>query len=398
MKKIYGILLALIVIVNSFFVSEVSFADNEEDVSSGKTSTKTENVENLSNVSEAKTSKPKLIIDNYSVRPNPIKAGEAFDLTISFYNTNKNKSIKNIKVVLNSSGGSTMDGSQSEDDSPSRTGAAPSLNGSVFMPVGSSNTFYIESIRAGRKAERTIKLTSPYDISPNTYELGVTLEYEDSNNNEYVVEESLGINLYQEAKLQIGTMPAVEGEAGVDYPFEVPLYNTGRSAVYNMMIKMEGEFDVIGDTYYIGTFQPGSTESFATTIIGIEPGTTKGNLIITYEDSTGKSHEIKEEFTANFMEMIQEEFDESMIEEEKEPIYKNIVFWMIIIAVIVIIIVIIAVVIRKKKKNKENDELIIDDELDDKYDTKEVEDKSSDIELTQRIDTNSLEDEEDNEN
>ncbi len=136
--------------------------------------------ENTSKV--IKGGKPKLIVDNYSVNPNPVKAGEAFDLVISFHNTNKNKSVKNIKIVLNSTG-ETATQEQSVNDMQggnNSSGNTPSLNDSIFMPVNSSNTFYIDSIGAGKKATKTIKMTTPYGVNPNTYELSVNLEYEDS--------------------------------------------------------------------------------------------------------------------------------------------------------------------------------------------------------------------------
>ncbi len=149
------------------------------------------------------------------------------------------------------------------------------------------------------------------------------------------MEESLGINLYQEAKVQIGTISQIDVESGMETPFAVDIYNTGRSPVYNMMIKMYGDFDVAGDTYYIGIFQPGSTESFSAGIIGIEPGDNTGSITITYDNATGKSHEEKQEFSANIIEMNMEDMEE--VEEEKTPNYKNAILWVIVAIVIIIV-------------------------------------------------------------
>ncbi len=182
MKKVYGILLAIVILVGSVFptntysAKEINTKNNTEIVKNNSSNDHNSG----GSSSETKTSKPKLIIENYAVTPNPIKVGEEFDLNIAFYNTSKNKAIKNIKIVLNSTGESTMNSSSEEKSNNSSS--SPSINRSVFMPVRSSNTFYIDSIGAGRRISKIIKLTSPYDTAPNTYELGVSMEYEDYNN------------------------------------------------------------------------------------------------------------------------------------------------------------------------------------------------------------------------
>ena len=39
----------------------------------------------------------------------------------------------------------------SSEDKGTNSSSSPSISGSVFMPVGSSNTFYIDSIGAGKR-------------------------------------------------------------------------------------------------------------------------------------------------------------------------------------------------------------------------------------------------------
>lgn len=337
-----------------------------------------------------KGGKPKLIVDNYTVSPNPVKAGEDFDLTLSFYNTNKKKAVKNIKIVINSSGGTSMGTGDDSGDNPNT--ASPSLTGSVFMPVNSSNTFYIESIGAGKRVSKNLKLTTPYNVNPNTYELNVHLEYDDSESNEFISEEALGINVYQEAKIQLGTINFMDPEVGMPSDFSVEFYNTGRSPIHNLMIKVSGNFDVEGDTYYVGDFHPGSTESFSAPLTAMEAGEVKGKLLITYEDSTGKPHELEQEFSATAIEINMEEDPDFMVQEEKTSIFKNPVFWIIIALIVVVIIVI---VVRFNKKNKElDDELIInDDELENLDIEEKKEDEKDNIENTQLIDKGNKENE-----
>lgn len=313
---------------------------------------------NSSTTTVIKGGKPKLIVDNYSVSPKSIKAGAEFDLVLSFYNTNKNKSVKNIKVVLNSNNGSAMNSNSQESGQADSGNVKPTLNGSVFMPVNSSNTFYIDSIYAGSRTTKTIRLTTPYDISPNTYELGVHLEYEDGTDMEFESVEALGINLFQEAKVKLGTVQFPEAIIGMDSPISAELYNTGRSPVYNLMIKMSGNFETISDTYYIGNFQPGATENFSSSLTPTEPGKISGKLEISYEDSTGQPHEFTQEFSQEAMEMPMDPNMEGMEGMEGEQsLLKNPIFWGVIGLIAVIIITII---IRVKRKKKLDDELIID--------------------------------------
>ena len=77
--------------------------------------------------------KPRLIIDKYSFGPQLVRAGENFEMKLSFYNTSSNKTVKNIKIFL---------------------AAEPALvqipiaqvQEVLYLPLDSSNTFYIDSI------------------------------------------------------------------------------------------------------------------------------------------------------------------------------------------------------------------------------------------------------------
>lgn len=129
----------------------------------------------------------------------------------------------------------------------------------------------------------------------------------------------MGINVFQEAKIQVGTVEFDQVIANEQSPFSVNFYNTGRSPIYNMMITVTGDFAVIGDTYYIGNFQQGSTENFSTNIIPNEPGEVNGKLLITYEDSTGQTHDMTHDFTGMALDGgMEEDFDMMGFEEEEK--------------------------------------------------------------------------------
>lgn len=351
------------------FVADVGERNGTSTLSGGNTSTTT----------IIKGGKPKLIVDNYSVSPNPIKVGSKFDLVLSFYNTNKNKAVRNVKVVLNSNNGSSVIVEEnSTNNSEDKTGnnLKSSTSSSVFMPVNSSNTFYIDNIYAGSRTTKTVSLTTPYDIPPNTYELAVHLEYEDDTYKEFGSVESLGINIFQEPKIKLGTINFPTAVVGQESSISADLYNTGRSSIYNLMIKMTGDFDTMSDTYYIGNFQPGVTENFSSSIIPKKAGKINGKLEITYEDTIGKSHSFIQDFTQEAV--IGAPIDPNLKDTEGKrgegSIFKNPILWVIIALLSLILIVII---LKKRKKRIQVDELIIDSEVLELSDYKKIVDKGN---------------------
>ena len=100
-------------------------------------------------------SSPKIIVDKYSYGNEYIKAGEDFQLEISFYNTNKRQDVKNIKVALSS-------------------------DGDVFSPVGSSNSLFIEKIPANSRIVRSLNLKPKIDAEYKNHNIFAEIEYEDT--------------------------------------------------------------------------------------------------------------------------------------------------------------------------------------------------------------------------
>ena len=173
--------------------------------------------------------KPKLIIDKYSFSPQIVKAGENFTMNLSFYNTNSKKSVKNIKIFL------TSDEKTEED-----TGGG---GNSVFTPVETSNTFYIENIPPKGRVEKSIKMFTVPDAKAKTYTVVANFEYEDAKAKEYTATELIGVPVVQKSKLDIGQLNiAGEMYQNEGSPLNVEFYNTGKVTLYNLMVRVEGNF------------------------------------------------------------------------------------------------------------------------------------------------------------
>lgn len=250
-------------------------------------------------------------------------------MNVSFLNTNKSKAVQNIKVFL------TVD-------------EVTEKSGSVFTPVNSSNTFYIDHIAPKGRVEKNIVMYTVPDASPKTYTIRVNLEYEDSDGNQYNPVEYIGIPVVQQSKLETAdiNLPA-EAFVGEMVPISFELYNMGKVTLSNLMIKMEGNFQTEDANYFIGNFDAGNTEYYETMITPTEPGLLEGNIILSYEDSNGETVEIIKDFSLNVMEMPADEFPPEGLNPEMNRKWgiKKILSWVILIAVMATTVFII---VRKK--------------------------------------------------
>ncbi len=280
--------------------------------------------------------KPKLIIDKYSFEPKLAKAGQNFTMSLSFFNTNSTKTVKNIKIFLTAD---TVTNPNTQ-----------SSGGSVFTPVDSSNTFYIDSIGPKGKIQKNIVMYTVPDAQAKTYTLTANFEYEDANGNEYTATELIGVPVVQESKLEIGELGYVpEAYVGQSTPISVEFFNTGKVTLYNMMVKLEGDFQTENGQYFVGNFESGSSEYFEGYVIPNQAGELKGALVFSFEDSTGQMQEMRKEFTLNVMEMApQPEFpEEPPIENNNGGINKWV--WIGLGAAALIVI---GVIVHKKRKSK----------------------------------------------
>jgi len=285
---------------------------------------------------EGSKSVPKIIVDNYSFEPSDVAAGYDFNLKFSILNTSKQTDVQNIKVTVSSDDG-------------------------TFTPVNSGNTFYIESIPAKGRVEKEIMLCPKFDAPQKSYPISINFEYEDSKGNQYTARETVSIPVLQSPRLMTGDI-FLPPEAYVGQPLSISteFYNMGKSTLYNLMVKAEGDFQVQGSPYFVGNFDPGRTDYFDTTIVPNSAGEVKGYIVFTFEDAAGKPSEIRKEFSINAVEMA---FDmpTDVMPTDKMPeemgggkkFYENPIVLGVAGVVVVAAIVVITVILRRNKIRKE---------------------------------------------
>lgn len=301
---------------------------------------------------EDKISTPKVIIRKYTFNPKLPEAGKEFSMDLEFQNTSSTKVVKNIKISMNSPKGM---------DSKETAGS------NIFTPVDSSNTFFIDKIMPNGVVQKTINLYTVPDATAKTYNVTCSFEYENGSNNQFKAEEEIGIPVVQSSRLEIGEVQTMESfNVGEGAPLSVTFYNTGKVTLYNMMVRFESEdLEAQNSTYYIGKFLEGSTENYDIQINAMEPGEKKGNIVFSYEDSTGKKQEVKKEvkYTVNEAPAFDPNAPENQMPIE-EPgtkdkilnILKKWYLWVGLLAVGGITFF----VVKKLKKKKETKDLTLD--------------------------------------
>lgn len=280
------------------------------------------------------SSTPKIIVDRYNIEPSTIKAGDSFQLTMSLLNTSSYSTVSNIKVSLISDDG-------------------------VFNPVDSSNTIYIESIKPKENIQKVFTLMPKRDAEHKTYGISVNIDYEDEKGNQLGSKDIISVPVIQQVKLVLGDlMLPPEVFLGQPFPVSIEFFNMGKTVLYNLMIKTEGNFTTQNSNYYVGNFEAGKTDSYDVGIIPNEEGQLKGSIIFSFENAVGEAFDVVKEFETNAIMMQMEPmpepgFDDNMGEGNEGKFIKLVKNPYAIGGFLLIIVGAIVIVRKKHKKKKE---------------------------------------------
>lgn len=316
---------------------------------------------NSENTQSAIRNQPKLIISDYDLSPSMVEAGKDFNLSFTLYNTNSENAIYNLKVTID----------QTLAAAPQTSGqnnANLTSDGSVFTPIGRSNTFYVAGLYPWEWTTKYIDMNVLPNANPGSYVVNLTMEYEDYWGNQYKTQESIGIPVTQEASVNFGKVKMDDISMGMPNSVSVNLYNTGKDNLNTVMCRVKGDgFSVDEDERFIGNFNAGSQETFSFNLTPEKEGKIKGKIEITYKDSTGKEHtdvkDFEKEVSQNFDQegMIDPQTGEMIGEDPIDNSPSLVASPFLWIGLLVLVALIIAL-IRKKRKSKKDEELIISDE------------------------------------
>ncbi len=301
-------------------------------------------------------SKPIIIIDKYTIEPKIVKAGEEFTMDIDFLNTHNDKNVENIKIMIKAV---EKEGQESQD---------------VFAPVDGSTTFYIDSISPRSSKRISTKMSTIPDAKSKTYKISVAIEYEyreDKKITTTSVQDELGITVRQKSSFMASDLNVPQNVMlGDSIPISLQINNTGKVALSNFIVEVEGDFQTESKKQYIGNISIGDTKWFDVEIKPINPGEQTGALIFSYEEPTGELVSTRREFTVNvdnyepptFNEQEENSFKDTESEQILGKKNKNSIYIKLGAGIVVVVIIIIVLIKRKKnKKRKEMEELELDE-------------------------------------
>ncbi|NLW25660.1 MAG: hypothetical protein GXY91_10580 [Clostridia bacterium] len=251
---------------------------------SGSSETKTqEEIINLplpSPDSDATGKTPWVIINKYTLSVDKILAGNTVVLKLFIENTNE-KDVNNVKVSI-------VD-IQLEDNQKGDT---------VFSPVDSSNTFYIEKIPGKTIVEKDIALYVDPNAQAKTYNVPIDITYEYDNGVEKTVNERVNIPVTQECRFEVFSVDvppvAMVGEL---VPVTSEFVNVGKVTLTNFMVNLEGDFTKENAIYYIGNMETGMSDFYQAMVIPEKEGVLEGKLVFSYIDNNNQEVRVEEPFT-----------------------------------------------------------------------------------------------------
>jgi len=238
---------------------------------------------------------PRVLISKYTLSEEKILAGNIVTLSLFIENTHSHP-VRNIKVSL---------GILMVEDTSSNTTTS---GGTVFSPVNSSNSFFIQQIPARTVSEQSVELLVDPNAAAKTYVVPVTIEYEDEDANSYDVEEMVNIPVTQESRLQILSIE-VPPVAYMGQPAFVgaEFVNVGKVNLSNFIVMMEGNFRKEQASYFVGNLEIGMSDYYQGIIYPDQEGTLEGELLFSYIDNNNREVQTVEPFQFEVMPMTEME-------------------------------------------------------------------------------------------
>ncbi|WP_311479824.1 S-layer protein [uncultured Anaerococcus sp.] len=322
-----------------------------------------ENENNQAEMSTNVKNQPKIMISYYQLNPQIPQAGKSFDLSFGLYNTNSKNTIYNLKATIEQNLGAQ----------PQNSGGNNAMvsDGSVFSPVNQSNSFYVAALYPWNTANKHITMNVLPNAVAGNYVINLAIEYEDADGNQYKTTEAIGIPVVQRAGVTMSELKSDELMVGNPTEMSINIYNTGKDNLNTFMCDVIGKgIKIENDRKFIGNFNTGTQETFSFTATPTRAGEIEGQIMLSYEDSTGKVHTQTKDFKKEVMEGMPEDMGADMNGEMthemgmEDPnmgggsVLTSPFLWIGLI----VILILAGILYKKKKGKKEDEELLIDDE------------------------------------
>lgn len=294
---------------------------------------------------EAPRPQPKLIVSKYGTSPEVVQAGDTFAVNLMLENTSEKYDVKNLTVTY-------------------------AGDGKSLLSADNTNTQYIDKIKRGESTDITFNMLSRLDSEPGIQTVTLTVAYEDSKATAFTITEALLLQVTQPVSLEFDEPDIPQtANAGDTLPLNLNVFNTGRSKLYNVMVKIDAAGLLPEGSAFVGNMDAGTSGTaelyvFVGTLAmsqGEEGnvqtdndaekyGYTSGAITISYEDEFGNPYTQEIPFD---MQIEPPVISASAPDEEEEPVDTASQWWIsVIIGLGLIAAVTAALVVRRKRRMK----------------------------------------------
>lgn len=295
-----------------------------------------------------KSTVPRVIVTGFNTTPGAVNAGSDFKLIIHLKNTSSRTAVSNMLFDLQA----PSSGTEAATDAP------------AFLPSSGSSTIFLDNIPAGGTKDISIDLNARADLVQKPYSISMSMKYEDNDAVQYESSSSLAIPVKQAARFEFSELEiAPEAVAvGEEANITCSLYNTGRIKLYNVKAKFVGE-GIEGKDVFVGNVDSGATGTIDGIVTAMQEMTPdqKCKMVVTYEDDSGATSTVENEFT---LQIMPEQAPMDMVEMTDMPVEKGFPVVPVVIGVIAVLAVIVIIIVlkrRKKKKESVEEEDLLDE-------------------------------------
>ncbi|HZK23984.1 MAG TPA: CARDB domain-containing protein [Oscillospiraceae bacterium] len=213
---------------------------------------------------------PRVFLQKYTLSAHSILAGDTVKLTLYVQNSSS-REVRNLKISL------------------AAIPAEDSTSGTVFSPVNSSNSFFVERIAAKSTYTKSIEIYVDPNATAKTYLVPVEILYEDQQGTGYTVSEMVNIPVLQESRLQVLSVEVPQlAPLGEPCPVTAEFVNVGKVALKNLMVTLEGDFPKENASFFLASFEIGQSEFYQAYITPQTEGPLEGKVIFTYNDNSNQ--------------------------------------------------------------------------------------------------------------
>lgn len=283
---------------------------------------------------------PNIIVSKYDYGGKPIAAGSSFNLELSFRNTSKSLKVENLVMSV-------------------ETGEGLSI-------ASSSNTYYYDSIAAGKSESRGIKMNVTANALSGGSVVDISFRYEYVDNGTRgsgSSNERLYVPVYLPDRFIITAPDTIYAVANEELSLSLPYVNKSKGAVNNVEAELifdEADGFCEFPKMNLGNFEPGKSGTIDLFITPNTAETMTVTVLVSYETESGELKKVSVPLTFTP--------DEGMMDDPgfMEPDFPTDIgessgkLKFIIIAAVVIAAIVVFIVLRRRKKKKSKIEISSD--------------------------------------